>query len=476
MRSLQLQCAASALSLTGPAPAQTPRAVITTTTSTEEHPTMANKTGQDTWHFETLSVHAGYGPDPTTKAVAVPIYQTAAYAFDNAQHGADLFDLKVAGNIYTRIMNPTQDVLEQRVAALEGGIAALAVASGQAAVTYAIQTITEAGDNIVASSALYGGTYNLLAHTLPQFGVTTRFADYRDPESFEALIDAKTKAVFVESLGNPQGNVTDIAKIAEIAHRHGVPVIVDNTVPSPYLSRPIEHGADIVVHSLTKYLGGHGNSIGGAIVDSGKFPWAQHKERFKRLNEPDVSYHGVVYTEALGPAAYIGRARVVPLRNTGAAISPFNAFLILQGIETLALRMERISANALTIAKHLQGHAKVEWVNYAGLENHPDHALAQKYFLRGQASGLLTFGLKGPAGGGRERGARFLDGLNLFTRLVNIGDAKSLATHPASTTHRQLNAEELVKAGVSEDTVRLSVGIEHIDDLLADLDAALAAV
>ncbi|MFM2067129.1 MAG: hypothetical protein RLZZ584_2038, partial [Pseudomonadota bacterium] len=333
---------------------------------------MANKPGHETWRFETLSVHGGYSPDPTTKAVAVPIYQTAAYAFDNAQHGADLFDLKVAGNIYTRIMNPTQDVLEQRVAALEGGIAALAVASGQAAVSYAIQTITEAGDNIVASSALYGGTYNLLAHTLPQFGVTTRFADYRQPESFEALIDAKTKAVFVESLGNPQGNVTDIAKIAEIAHRHGVPVIVDNTVPSPYLSRPIEHGADIVVHSLTKYLGGHGNSIGGAIVDSGKFPWAQHKERFKRLNEPDVSYHGVVYTEALGPAAYIGRARVVPLRNTGAAISPFNAFLILQGIETLALRMERISANALAVARHLQGHAKVAWVNYAGLENHPD--------------------------------------------------------------------------------------------------------
>ncbi|MEY2690055.1 MAG: hypothetical protein RL375_4255 [Pseudomonadota bacterium] len=437
---------------------------------------MANKTGHETWRFETISVHGGYSPEPTTKAVAVPIYQTAAYAFDNAQHGADLFDLKVAGNIYTRIMNPTQDVLEQRVAALEGGIAALAVASGQAAVTYAIQTITEAGDNIVASSALYGGTYNLLAHTLPQFGVTTRFADYRNPESFEALIDARTKAVFVESLGNPQGNVTDIAKIAEIAHRHGVPVIVDNTVPSPYLSRPIEHGADIVVHSLTKYLGGHGTSIGGAIVDSGKFPWAQHKERFRRLNEPDVSYHGVVYTEALGPAAYIGRARVVPLRNTGAAISPFNAFLILQGIETLALRMDRISSNALAVARHLQGHAKVAWVNYAGLESHPDHALAQKYFLRGQASGLLTFGLKGAAGGGRERGARFLDALNLFTRLVNIGDVRSLATHPASTTHRQLTPAELEKAGVSEDTVRLSVGIEHIDDLLADLDHALAAV
>ncbi|MBN8489385.1 MAG: aminotransferase class I/II-fold pyridoxal phosphate-dependent enzyme [Burkholderiales bacterium] len=428
-----------------------------------------------TWRFETVSVHGGYSPDPTTKAVAVPIYQTVAYAFDSAQHGADLFDLKVPGNIYTRIMNPTNDVLEQRIAALEGGIAALVLASGQAAVTYAIQTITEAGDNIVASSALYGGTYNLLAHTLPQFGVSTRFANYRDPASFEALIDDKTKAVFVESLGNPQGNITDIGRIAEIAHRHGVPLIVDNTVPSPYLCRPFEHGADIVVHSLTKYCGGHGNSLAGAIVDSGKFPWAQHKERFPRLNTPDVSYHGVVYTEALGPAAYIGRARVVPLRNTGAALSPFNAFLILQGLETLALRMDRISANALAVAKFLQQHPKVDWVNYAGLPDHPDHALVQKY-LGGQASGLLTFGLKGPAGGGRERGARFLDALQLFTRLVNIGDAKSLATHPASTTHRQLGPEELVKAGVSEDTVRLSIGIEHIDDLLADLGEALAAV
>ncbi|KQP38958.1 O-acetylhomoserine aminocarboxypropyltransferase/cysteine synthase family protein [Pseudorhodoferax sp. Leaf274] len=426
------------------------------------------------WKFETLSVHAGYSPDPTTRAVVPPIYQTAAYAFDSAQHGADLFDLKVPGNIYTRIMNPTQDVLEQRVAALEGGIAALALASGQAAVTYAIQTIAEAGDNIISSTALYGGTYNLFAHTLPQFGITTRFADHRDPASFDKLFDDRTKAVFVESLGNPAGNVTDIATIAAIAHRHGVPLIVDNTVPSPYLSRPIEHGADIVVHSLTKYLGGHGNSIGGAIVDSGKFPWAQHKARFKRLNEPDVSYHGVVYTEALGPAAYIGRARVVPLRNTGAAISPFNAFLILQGIETLALRMDRITANTLAIAQHLQGHAKVSWVNYAGLEDHPEHALARKY-LRGTGSGILTFGVQGH-GGGREAGARFLDALGLFTRLVNIGDVRSLATHPASTTHRQLSPEELAKTGVTEETVRLSVGIEHIDDLKADLEQALAAV
>jgi O-acetylhomoserine (thiol)-lyase len=427
------------------------------------------------WKFETLSVHAGYSPDPTTKAVAVPIYQTVAYAFDNAQHGADLFDLKVSGNIYTRIMNPTQDVLEKRVAALEGGIAALAVASGQAAVTYAIQTIAEAGDNIVSSTALYGGTYNLFAHTLPLSGITTRFADARDPASFEPLIDEKTKAIYVESLSNPQGTVVDIARIAEIAHRHGVPLIVDNTVATPYLLRPFEHGADIVVHSLTKYLGGHGTSLGGAIVDSGKFPWAEHKAKFKRLNEPDQSYHGVIYTEALGPAAYIGRARVVPLRNLGAAISPFNAFLILQGIETLSLRMERINDNTLKVAQFLQKQSKVAWVNYVGLADHPDHALAQKY-LGGKGSGLLTFGVMSAPGQGRVAGAAFLDALKLFTRLVNIGDAKSLATHPASTTHRQLAPEELAKAGVSEDAVRLSVGIEHIDDLLADLTQALAAV
>jgi O-acetylhomoserine (thiol)-lyase len=433
---------------------------------------MARDTSQ--WRFETKSVHAGYEPEPTTHAVAVPLYQTVAYSFDSAQHGADLFDLKVAGNIYTRIMNPTQAVLEERVAALEGGIAALALASGQAAVTYAIQTIAEAGDNIVSASTLYGGTYNLFAHTLPQFGITTRFADGRNPASFEPLIDARTKAIFIESLGNPSGQVTDIAAVAEIAHRHGVPVIVDNTVPSPYLCRPFEHGADIVVHSLTKYLGGHGTSIGGAIVDSGKFPWAQHKARFPRLNEPDVSYHGVVYTEALGAAAYIGRARVVPLRNMGAAISPFNAWQILQGIETLGLRMDRINSNTLAVARHLQQHAKVAWVNYAGLEDHPDRAIVQRQ-LGGHASGLLTFGVKAPAGDGRAAGARFLDALQLFTRLVNIGDAKSLATHPASTTHRQLSPEELVKTGVTEDAVRLCVGIEHIDDLLADLNQALAA-
>jgi O-acetylhomoserine (thiol)-lyase len=420
--------------------------------------------------FETQAVHAGYRPDPTTKAVVPPIYQTVAYAFDSAQHGADLFDLKVPGNIYTRIMNPTQAVLEERLAALEGGIGALALASGQAAITYAIQTIAEAGDNIVSASALYGGTYNLFAHTLPQYGIEVRFADSDRPETFEPLIDARTKALYCESMGNPRGNVTDIAALAAIAHRHGVPLIVDNTVPSPYLCRPFEHGADIVVHSLTKYLGGHGNSVGGAIVDSGKFPWAEHPARFKRLNEPDVSYHGVVYTEALGPAAYIGRARVVPLRNMGAAISPFNAFLILQGIETLPLRMDRICDNTLSVAQYLKQHPKVRWVRYAGLPDDPYHGLAQR-FLGGRASGLLTFGIEG----GRAAGERFLDALQLFTRLVNIGDVRSLATHPASTTHRQLSPEELARAGVTEDTVRLCVGIEHIDDLRADLAQALAA-
>ncbi len=423
--------------------------------------------------IETIAVHGGYTPDPTTKAVAVPIYQTVAYAFDNTQHGADLFDLKVAGNIYSRIMNPTNGVLEARVAAMEGGIGGLAVASGMAAITYAIQTIAEAGDNLISASTLYGGTYNLLAHTLPQMGIETRFADYRDPASFAKLIDAKTKAIFCESVGNPLGNITDIAALAKVAHGAGIPLIVDNTVPSPYLCRPFEHGADIVVHSLTKYLGGHGTTIGGMIVDSGKFPWAEHKARFKRLNEPDVSYHGVVYTEALGAAAYIGRARVVPLRNMGAALSPMNAFQILQGIETLHLRMDRTCDNALNVARFLKSHAKVGWVNYAGLSDHPDHGLV-KTLMGGRASGIISFGLK--AKDSREAGARFQDALQLFTRLVNIGDAKSLACHPASTTHRQLGADELARAGVKEDMVRLSIGIEHIDDLLEDLTQALASV
>jgi len=401
----------------------------------------------------------------------VPIYQTTSYAFDDTQHGADLFDLKVQGNIYTRIMNPTSAVLEQRVAQLEGGIGALAVASGMAAITYAIQTIAEVGDNIVSAATLYGGTYNLFAHTFPQLGIEVRFADHRDPDSFARLIDARTKAIYCESVGNPLGNITDIGRLAEIAHKAGVPLIVDNTVPSPYLCRPFEHGADIVVHALTKYLGGHGNSIGGAIVDSGKFPWAEHKARFKRLNEPDVSYHGVCYTEALGAAAFIGRARVVPLRNMGAAISPFNSFLILQGIETLALRMDRICDNTVKVAEYLKAHAKVEWVNYAGLPDHADHGLVQKY-MGGRASGILSFGVKG----GFEAGGRFQDALKLITRLVNIGDAKSLACHPASTTHRQLSPAEMAKAGVSPDMVRLSIGIEHIDDIIEDLEQALAAV
>jgi O-acetylhomoserine (thiol)-lyase len=419
--------------------------------------------------IDTIAVHGGYKPDPTTKAVAVPVYQTTSYAFDSTQHGADLFDLKVQGNIYTRIMNPTTDVLEKRVAELEGGIAGLGLASGMAAITYAIMTIAEAGDNIVTSSALYGGTYNLFAHTFPQYGIEVRFADYREPKAWQKLIDGKTKAVFCESVGNPLGNVVDFGELAKIAHERGVPVIVDNTVPTPYLCRPFEHGADIVVHSLTKYLGGHGNSIGGAIVDSGNFPWTEHRQKFRRLNEPDVSYHGVVYTEALGAAAYIGRARVVPLRNMGAALSPFNAFLILQGIETLAVRMDRICDNAQAVARYLQDHAKVGWVRYAGLPDHPDKPLVDKY-MDGRASGILSFGIKS----GSAVGARFSDALKLVTRLVNIGDAKSLACHPASTTHRQLSSKELASAGVSEDMVRLSIGIEHVDDLLADIDQALA--
>lgn len=420
--------------------------------------------------LETLAIHAGYSPDPTTKAVAVPIYQTTSYAFDSTQHGADLFDLKVPGNIYTRIMNPTNDVLEQRVAALEGGVAALAVASGMAAITYAIQTVAEAGDNIVSVAKLYGGTYNLFAHTLPRQGIEVRFAPHDDIAALEALIDDRTKAVFCESIGNPAGNIIDIQALADAAHRHGVPLIVDNTVATPILCRPFEHGADIVVHSLTKYMGGHGTSIGGIVVDSGKFPWAENKARFPLLNTPDASYHGVTYTEAFGPAAFIGRCRVVPLRNMGAALSPFNAFLILQGLETLALRMERHCENALKVAEYLQQHPQVEWVNYAGLPDHPEHALAQRY-TDGKPAAILSFGIKG----GFDAGARFIDALNLVVRLVNIGDAKSLACHPASTTHRQLNDEELHKAGVPRDMVRLSIGIEHIDDILADLEQALEA-
>ena len=420
--------------------------------------------------LETLAIHAGYSPDPTTKAVAVPIYQTTSYAFDSTQHGADLFDLKVAGNIYTRITNPTNAVLEERVAALEGGVGALAVASGMAAITYAIQTLAEVGDNIVSTAKLYGGTYNLFAHTLPRQGIEVRFAPHNDIAAMEALIDENTKAVFCESIGNPAGNIVDLQALADAAHRHGVPLIVDNTVATPILCRPFEHGADIVVHALTKYIGGHGNSLGGMVVDSGKFPWADNKDRFPLLNTPDPSYHGVVYTEAFGPAAFIGRCRVVPLRNMGAALSPFNTFLILQGLETLSLRMERHCENAQKVAEYLQQHPQVAWVKYAGLKDNPEYELAQRY-MGGKPAAILSFGIKG----GQEAGARFIDALQLVLRLVNIGDAKSLACHPASTTHRQLDDEELEKAGVPRDLVRLSIGIEHIDDILADLEQALDA-
>ena len=417
----------------------------------------------------TLAIHAGYETEPTTKSVAVPIYQTVAYEFDNAQHGADLFNLAVEGNIYTRIMNPTNDVLEKRVAALEGGVAGLAVSAGMAAVTYSILTIAHAGRNIVSVPMLYGGTYTLFAHTLPGLGIEVRFAKDDSAAALEALIDDNTSAVFCESIGNPAGNIPDLEAITTMAHRHGVPVIVDNTVATPILMKPIEFGADIVVHALTKYIGGHGTSIGGMIVDSGKFPWAKHKKRFPMLSTPEPSYHGVVYTEAFGPAAYIGRARTVPLRNTGAALSPFNAFLFLQGLETLQLRMERHVSNAMAVAQHLEKHPAVAWVSYPGLKSSPYHRLAQKY-TQGSPSALMTFGIKG----GFDAGGKFYDALRIFKRLVNIGDAKSLAAHPASTTHRQLSEAELKSAGVTPDMIRLCVGIEAIEDILADIDQALA--
>ena len=418
--------------------------------------------------LESIALHEGYKSEETTKAAAVPIYQTTSYTFDNTQHGADLFDLKVPGNIYTRIMNPTTDVLEKRIAAMEGGLASVCVASGMAAITYAIQCITAVGDNIVSTSQLYGGTYNFFAHTLPRQGVETRMLSADDFDGFEKAIDENTKAVFCESIGNPAGNVVDIARLAEIAHKHGVPLIVDNTVATPYLCRPFELGADIVVHSLTKYIGGHGTSIGGVVVDSGKFDWVANKDRFPMLNEPDASYHGVVYTEALGPAAYIGRLRVVPLRNTGAALSPMNAFQILQGLETLGLRMDRHCENAEKLADYLKQHPKVEWVNYAGLADSPYYDACQK-ITGGKASGILSFGITG----GIEACTKFIDALDMILRLVNIGDAKSLACHPASTTHRQLNEAELAASGVSTDLVRISVGIEHIDDIIADVSQAL---
>jgi O-acetylhomoserine (thiol)-lyase len=421
--------------------------------------------------LESLALHHGYKSEATTKAAAVPIYQTTSYTFDNTQHGADLFDLKVPGNIYTRIMNPTNDILEQRIAAMEGGVAGLVLASGMSAITYAIQCLCEVGSNIVSTSQLYGGTYNLFAHTLPKQGIEVRMISADDFEGFANAIDENTKAIFCESIGNPAGNIVDIQKLAEIAHQHGVPLMVDNTVASPILCRPIEHGADIVIHSLTKYIGGHGTTVGGAIVDSGKFDWTQDKKRFAILNEPDPSYHGVVYTEALGPAAFIGRCRVVPLRNTGAALSPMSAFQLLQGLETLALRMERHCENAEKLAHFLQNHEKVSWVNYAALPNSPYYDACQR-IVGGKASGIVSFGIKG----GLEAGGKFIDALNMILRLVNIGDAKSLACHPATTTHRQLNAEEMKKAGVSEDLIRISVGIEHIDDIIADVTQALNAI
>ncbi|WP_445946008.1 O-acetylhomoserine aminocarboxypropyltransferase/cysteine synthase family protein [Shewanella sp.] len=425
--------------------------------------------------LESLALHFGYTSEASTKAAAVPIYQTTSYTFDDTQHGADLFDLKVAGNIYTRIMNPTTDVLEQRLAAIEGGIGALAVASGMAAITYAIAALTQVGDNIVSTSQLYGGTYNLFAHTLPRQGVEVRMAAFDAFDELEALIDDNTKALFCESIGNPAGNIVDLQALAEIAHRHGVPLIVDNTVATPVLCRPFEHGADIVIHSLTKYIGGHGTTIGGAIIDSGKFDWAANKDRFALLNEPDPSYHGVVYTQAFGPAAFIGRCRVVPLRNTGAALAPQSAFLLLQGLETLSLRMERHCSNALALAQYLQQHPNVSWVNYGALENSPYKDNCHK-ITSGKASGIISFGIKAQASqDSKVAGGRFIDALKMILRLVNIGDAKSLACHPASTTHRQLSPQELAKAGVSEDLIRISVGIEHLDDIIADVEQALAA-
>ena len=422
------------------------------------------------FHPETIALHGGQVPDPTTNARAVPIYQTTSYVFDDTQHAADLFALKVPGNIYTRIMNPTQAVLEQRLADLEGGIGSVVTASGQAAVTYSVLNITRAGDNIISTSQLYGGTYNLFAHTLPQYGIEVRWADADDPGAVAALVDDNTRLVFAETIGNPRLNVVDIPAWAEAAHAAGLPLILDNTVPTPVGTRAFDLGADIVVHSLTKFLGGHGTSIGGAVVDGGKFDWVAHADRYPGLTQPDPSYHGVVWSDALEAAAYIGRVRTVLLRNTGAAISPFNAFLILQGVETLPLRMERHNANAFAVARHLEHHPDVDWVSYPGLDSSPYKEVADRV-LTGGYGALVTFGVKG----GLEAGKTFIESLELFSHLANIGDAKSLAIHNASTTHSQLNDEELAAAGVTQETVRLSVGIEHIDDLLADLDQALAA-
>ena len=419
--------------------------------------------------FETLALHAGQQPDPTTGARAVPIYQTTSYQFKDTDHAARLFGLQEFGNIYTRIMNPTTDVLEQRIAALEGGVGALALASGQAAETLGILNVAGTGDNIVSSSDLYGGTYNLFRHTLPKLGITTRFVDARDHEGFRRAIDDRTKLVFLELVGNPRLDIVDLQTIAGIAHERGVAVMVDSTTATPYLCRPFEWGADIVIHSATKYLGGHGTSIAGLLVDSGKFDWTNG--RYPEFTTPDPSYHGLVYTQAFGNLAYILKVRVQLLRDIGACLSPFNSFLLLQGIETLGLRMERHSQNALAVAQFLKEHSKVEWVLYPGLPEHPSYALAQKYMPRGQ-SGIVGFGIKG----GRAAGAKFINSLRLFSHLANIGDARSLAIHPASTTHSQLTPDEQRLTGVTDDFVRLSVGIETIDDIIADLDQALAKV
>jgi len=419
--------------------------------------------------FETLALHAGQEPDPTTNARAVPIYQTTSYVFDDADHAADLFALKQFGNIYTRIMNPTTDVFEKRVAALEGGVGALAFSSGSSAITFSILNIAGAGDHIVSANSLYGGTYNLFVHTLPRFGLEVDLIEPNDPENFRRAIKPNTKLLYAETVGNPKLDTLDIEAVAAIAHEAGIPLIVDNTMATPYLLRPFDHGADIVVHSATKFIGGHGTSIGGVVVDAGQFDWSQN-DKFPGLVEPDVSYHGLRFHEALGPLTYIVKLRVSLLRDVGAALSPFNAFLLLQGLETLPLRMERHSINALAVAQHLQDHAKVAWVLYPGLECHLTHGTACTYHYRGLFGGIVGFGVKG----GRDAGRRFVESTELFSHLANIGDAKSLAIHPATTTHSQLTPEELVLSGATEDFVRLSIGLETIDDIIADLDQALA--
>ncbi len=418
--------------------------------------------------FDTLAVHAGQEVDPTTGSRTVPIYQTTAYVFDDSDHAADLFALKEAGNIYTRIMNPTTDVLEKRIAALEGGVGALAFSSGHAAISATIFNIVSAGDEIVSSSTLYGGTYNMFAYTLPKLGIHTTFVDSSDPENFAKAITPKTKALYAEIIGNPKIDVLDIEKVAEIAHSHGLPLIVDSTFATPYLCRPFEYGADIVIHSATKFIGGHGSSMGGLVVDGGKFDWSNGK--FPSLSEPDPSYHDIRYTEAFGPAAFILRLRVQILRDLGACLSPFNSFLFLQGLETLHLRMQRHSENGLAIAKFLESHEQVAWVSYPGLESHPNHDLAKKYLPKGSGA-IFTFGIKG----GRAAGKKFIDGLELFSLLANVGDAKSLVIHPASTTHSQLSSEQLIQAGVSEDMIRLSVGLEDTVDLIEDLERGFQA-